>query len=151
MTKCRPTTSNIKNTNNIKEAAVWDKWGRWLIYVFLYSIRVRNHHHNRYMALFLGPPRWAGARRELLDFMAQGKINRGRHTDHPSGRHSIQTNQCPPPPSPYVLVTQSQIIVLHVQATVESGHNVWGYSIVRRWMMVVEMHAYVSMCMYVHA
>ena len=29
-----------------------------------------------------------------------------------------------PPPSPYVLVTQSQIIVLHVQATVESGHNV---------------------------
>jgi len=29
----------------------------------------------------------------------QGKINRGRHTDHPAGRHSIQTNQCPPPPS----------------------------------------------------
>ena len=24
----------------------------------------------------------------------QGKINRGRHTDHPAGRHSIQTNQC---------------------------------------------------------
>jgi len=27
------------------------------------------------------------------------KINRGRHTDHPAGRHSIRTNQCPPPPS----------------------------------------------------
>jgi len=40
------------------------------------------------------------ARRELLDFMVQGKINRGRHTDHPAGRHSIRTNQCPPPPSP---------------------------------------------------
>ena len=26
----------------------------------------------------------------LLDFMVQGKINRGRHTDHPAGRHSIQ-------------------------------------------------------------
>jgi len=25
--------------------------------------------------------------------MVQGKINRGRHTDHPAGRHSIQTNQ----------------------------------------------------------
>jgi len=49
---------------------------------------------------FLGPPGWAGARRELLDFMVQGKINKGRHTDHPEGRHSIQTNQCPPPPSP---------------------------------------------------
>jgi len=43
---------------------------------------------------------WAGARRELLDFMVQGKINRGRHTDHPAGRHSIRTNQCPRPPSP---------------------------------------------------
>ena len=28
----------------------------------------------------------------------QGKINRGRHTDHPAGCHSIRTNQCPPPP-----------------------------------------------------
>jgi len=30
----------------------------------------------------------------------QGEINRGRHTDHPAGHHSIRTNQCPPPPSP---------------------------------------------------
>jgi len=29
---------------------------------------------------FAGPPGWAGARRELLDFMVQGEINRGRHT-----------------------------------------------------------------------
>jgi len=40
---------------------------------------------------FSGPPGWAGARREL-DYMVQGKINRGRHTDHPAGRHSIRTN-----------------------------------------------------------
>ena len=57
-------------------------------------------HHSRFTALFPGPRRWAGARRELLDFMVQGTINRGRHTDHPAGRHSIRTNQCPPPPSP---------------------------------------------------
>jgi len=25
--------------------------------------------------------------------------NRGRHTNHPAGRHSIRTNHCPPPPS----------------------------------------------------
>jgi len=25
--------------------------------------------------------------------------NRGRHTDHPAGRHSIQTNRWPPPSS----------------------------------------------------
>jgi len=35
--------------------------------------------------------------------MVQGKINRVRHTDHPAGRHSIQTNQWPPPPSPNFL------------------------------------------------
>ena len=59
--------------------------------------------YNRFTALFPGPPGWAGARRELLDFMVQGKINRGRHTDHPAGRNSIRTKQCPPPPSPYFL------------------------------------------------
>ena len=53
------------------------------------------------MALFQGPPVWAGARRELLDFMMQRKINGGRHTDHLAGRHSIRTNQCPSPPSPH--------------------------------------------------
>jgi len=57
-------------------------------------------HHNRFMALFPGQPGWASARRELLDFMVQWKIIRGRHTDHPAGRHCIRTNQCPPPPSP---------------------------------------------------
>ena len=35
---------------------------------------------------------------EKLDFMVQGKINRGRYTDHPDGRQSIRTKQCPPPP-----------------------------------------------------
>ena len=45
--------------------------------------------------LFPGPPGWAGARRELLDFMVQGEINIGRHTDHPAGRHSIRTNHMP--------------------------------------------------------
>ena len=58
------------------------------------------HHHNHFTALF---PGCAGARRELLDFMVQGKIDRGRHTNHPAGRHSIRTNQCPPPPSPHFL------------------------------------------------
>jgi len=59
-------------------------------------------HHNRFTALFLGPPGWAGARRELLDFIVQGEIYRGRHTDHPAGCHSIRTNQCPSPPSPHI-------------------------------------------------
>jgi len=40
---------------------------------------------------------------ENFDFMVQRKINRGRHTDHPAGRNSIWSNQCPPPPSPHFL------------------------------------------------
>jgi len=48
-----------------------------------------SHTHNRFTALFPGPPGWAGVRRQLLDFMVQGKINRGRHIDHPTGHHSI--------------------------------------------------------------
>jgi len=63
------------------------------------------NHHNRCTAFFPGPPGWAGARTEFLDFMVQEKINRGRHTDHPTGCHSIRTNQCPPPPSPNFLQT----------------------------------------------
>jgi len=62
------------------------------------------HHHIRFTALFPGPPGWAGARRELLDFMVQGEIHRCRHTNPPAGRHSIRTNQCPPPPSPHIFL-----------------------------------------------
>ena len=77
--------------NRLAQVHLWNLW----------CTKHHHHHHNRFTALFPGPTGWAGARRELLDFMVQGKINRGRHTDHPAGRHSIRTNQCPPPPSPY--------------------------------------------------
>ena len=68
--------------------------------------------HNRFTALFPWPLGWAGARKELLDFVVQGKINRGRHTNHPAGRHSIRTNQCPPPPCSHWL-TREPIYLSH--------------------------------------
>jgi len=37
--------------------------------------------------------------------LVQGKINIGKDTDHLAGSHSIQTNQCPPPPSPSLFYT----------------------------------------------
>jgi len=63
----------------------------------IYNLNAHSNYWSNYqpppppqlLALFLGPPGWAGARRELLDFMVQGKINRGRHTDHLVGRQSI--------------------------------------------------------------
>ena len=76
------------------------------------------------MALFPGPPRWASARRELLDFMVQGKINRGRHTDHPAGRHSIRTNQCPPPPSsPYFFTSRMPFLLPNQQHHSTEGNQ----------------------------
>jgi len=64
------------------------------------SQKMQPPHYNHFTALFPGPPGWAGARRELLDFMVQGKINRGRYSELLAGRHSIRTNQCPAPPLP---------------------------------------------------
>jgi len=52
------------------------------------------HHQNRFTALFLGPPTWAGARRKsLLDFMVLQSITKGRHKNNLDGHHSIRTNQ----------------------------------------------------------
>ena len=42
----------------------------------------------------------------------QGEINRGRHTDHPAGSHSIRTNQCPPPPSPNIFLLLPLLLLL---------------------------------------
>jgi len=58
-----------------------------------YPTALYHNHRHHFTALFPGPPGWAGARKELLDFIVQGKINRDRHTDHPAGRQSIRTNQ----------------------------------------------------------
>jgi len=88
------TTSDISRPLTVREESLHMRRITFL------CTHTHTHTHNRFTALFPGPPGWAGARRELLDFMVQGKINTGKHTDHPAGRHSIRTNQCPPPPSP---------------------------------------------------
>jgi len=55
----------------------------------------------RFTALFLGPPGWAGARRELLDFMVRGKINMGRH--RPSGWVPLHPDWVPTSTVPHFL------------------------------------------------
>jgi len=81
--------------------------------------------HKRFTALFLGPPGWAGTRRELLDLnMVQGESNRGRHADHPAGRHSIRTKQCPPPPSPHFFTGQMPFLPPNQQCQSIEGNCV---------------------------
>ena len=82
-----------------------------------------HHNHNHFTAPFPGPPGWAGAKRELLDLMAQGKINRGRHTDHPAGRHSMRTNQCPPPPFPIFFTGRIPFLSLKQQCQSTEGSS----------------------------
>ena len=71
----------------------WDYWNG----VFTGQMSFHHHHHpphhNHFTALFRHHPGdgTAGARRELQDFVVQGKINRGRHADHLGGCHSIRT------------------------------------------------------------
>jgi len=57
------------------------------------DLNLQEHTHTQqFYSPFSGTTRWVGARRKLRDFMVQGDINRGRHTDHPAAHHSIRTN-----------------------------------------------------------
>jgi len=76
----------------------------WCVYLWYLTLLQQQHQQQLFYGPFLGPPRWASTRRELLHFMVQGEINRGTHTDHPAGRHSIRTNQCPLPPCPHIFL-----------------------------------------------
>jgi len=49
---------------------------------------------------FSGTTRVSRCQKRTSGLYGAREINRGRHTDHPAGRHSILTNQCPPPLSP---------------------------------------------------
>ena len=96
------------------------KISAWCLVCFEF---IYHHNHNCFTTLFPGPPGCrAGARRELLDFMVQGKTNRGRHTDHLDGRHSIWTKHCPPPLSSTIKNTRRQSLPRH---SVESILTSW--------------------------
>ena len=90
-------TATSLSLASLKSRLILPFW-YWLTQVFLARrplngcLPCTNHHHIRFKALFPALPGWASARRELLDSTVQGKINRGRHTDHPAGCHSNRTN-----------------------------------------------------------
>jgi len=59
-----------------------------------------HHHHNSFTALFRDHPGEPVPEKNFWTLCCKGRLTRGRHTNHLAGCHSIQTNQCPPPPSP---------------------------------------------------
>jgi len=95
---------------------------------------VTTHTHTQlFYGPFSGTTLVTGARRSLLDFMVQRKIHRGSHTDHRVGRHSIRTNQCPPPPSshflqagcPFCLPTNSVKALKATSTSHQYNANLW--------------------------
>jgi len=61
---------------------------------------MRPHHTTTVLRPFSGTTRVSRCQKRTSGLNGASKINRGRHTDNPAGRHSIQTKQCPPPSSP---------------------------------------------------
>jgi len=60
-------------------------------------------HTQPFYGPFSGATQVSQCQKRTSGLMVQAEINRGRHTDHAAGRHSIRTNQCPSPPSPIFL------------------------------------------------
>jgi len=70
---------------------------------------------------------------------------RGRHTDHPTGHHSVQTNPCPPPPS-LIKMNKFSILTTHEFVCSVGSKRVfiyfivcvgWGVGAQRCWLMTV--------------
>jgi len=57
-----------------------------------------NHHHNHFTAFFRDHPGEPVPEENFWTLWCKGRLTEA-DTDHPAGCHSIQTNQCPPPPS----------------------------------------------------
>jgi len=64
----------------------------------------KKNHTQPFYGPFSGTTQVSGCQERILDFMVLGKINTGRHTEHPAGHHSIRTKQCRPPPSPHIFL-----------------------------------------------
>ena len=56
-------------------------------------------HHNHFTALFRDHPGEPVPEENFWTLWCKGRLTEA-DTDQPAGRHSIRTNQCPPPPSP---------------------------------------------------
>jgi len=59
---------------------------------------------------FQGPPGWASARINLLDFYGAKEDNTGIYNDHPVGHHSIRTKQQPTSAIPSIFMPDAFLL-----------------------------------------
>jgi len=64
----------------------------WILLGYGKFISAHTHSRTHFTAPFLGLPGWAGARRNLLGFMVQGKITEADTQYNPVGHYSVRTN-----------------------------------------------------------
>jgi len=86
----------------------YNKW-EWIIYGLNFWATLHNNTHTHthtqpFYGPFSGTTRVSRCQKRTSGLDGAGEINGGRHTDHLGGRHSIRTNQCPPPPSPHIFL-----------------------------------------------
>jgi len=92
------TTTRQKYTKNYK----WQNQPKCRLIIDVHCVYkyINKLWHTTTPQPFYGPfsriTRVSRCQKRTSGLMMQGKINRGRHTDHPDGRHSIRTKQCPP-------------------------------------------------------
>ena len=73
---------------------------------------------------FSGTTRVSRCQKRTNGLYGAKEINTGRHTDHLAGRHSIRTNQCPPPPSPYFFTGRMPFLLPNQQHKSTEGKKV---------------------------
>jgi len=62
---------------------------------------------------FSGTTRVSRCQKRTSGLYGAREINRDRHTDHLAEHHSIQTNQCPPAPSPHIFYGPDALPAAH--------------------------------------
>ena len=87
-------------------------WFHWRADMVKEGWTANTHTHNHFTAIFPGLPAWAGARRNLLDFMVQGKIT---EADTPTIRMGATPSELiidPPPSPPFPPIFTSDALLL---------------------------------------
>jgi len=94
--------------------------------VLLINIHHHHHHHDRFTALFPGPPGVSQCQKRTSDFMVQGEINRGRHTDHPAGPTPSEITSAHLHHTPIVFTGQMPFLLPNQQYQTTEGNCTFG-------------------------
>jgi len=105
-------------------------WQIWVIIININVIKVQNlnhhaPHHNRFTALFWDHPGEPVPEQNFWTLWCKGRLTEA-DTLTIRLRHSIRTNQCPPPPSPIFFTGQMPFLPLNQQCQSTEATSTYG-------------------------